>query len=206
MEYLERSSGRRCENLAWRSGLCNWCRGCMPMSGAMSLLVKGTVKSLKWSSVFIKTRFSAYCSSSLCLKPCHANSALGSPGRTSLPVTLVSSLNRLRNVSRGSWLGKRQWRRKDWANAGKTKIMICVTGLTLCRVQASFHAQSVPLVWAVTASSETVASTDCTRNADESNAWQRTLITDILSARELHAAWTVDHRGKYKSNLSSCRW
>ena len=27
---------------------------------------------------------------------------------------LLSSLNRLRNVSEGSWLGKKQWRRKDW--------------------------------------------------------------------------------------------
>ena len=37
----------------------------------------------------------------------------GSPGRTSMPMTL-SLLNRLRNVSGGSWLGKKQWRRKDW--------------------------------------------------------------------------------------------
>ena len=39
-----------------------------------------------------------------------------------------------------------------------------------------------------------------------SRAWQRTLITDVHSARELHTPWTVDHRGKSKSNLSSCRW
>ena len=38
-------------------------------------------------------------------------------------------------------------------NAGKTKIMICGTGLDLCRVQASFHALSVALEWAATASS-----------------------------------------------------
>ena len=34
----------------------------------------------------------------LCLKPYHESYALGSPGRTSMPMTL-SSLNRLRNVS-----------------------------------------------------------------------------------------------------------
>ena len=28
-------------------GLCDWCRGCMPMSRAMSVFVRGTVKSLK---------------------------------------------------------------------------------------------------------------------------------------------------------------
>ena len=50
----------------------------------------------------------------LCLKPCHASSALGSPGRTSMPMTLLSSLNRSRNMSGGSWLGKKQWKRKDW--------------------------------------------------------------------------------------------
>ena len=31
----------------WRSGLCDWCRGCMQMCRAMSMLVRGTVKSLK---------------------------------------------------------------------------------------------------------------------------------------------------------------
>ena len=34
----------------------------------------------------------------LCLKPYHVSSALGSPGRASVPMTLLSSLNRLRNV------------------------------------------------------------------------------------------------------------
>ena len=46
--------------------------------------VRGTVKSLKSRSVFTKARYSARCSSSLCLKPCHASSTLGSPGRTSI--------------------------------------------------------------------------------------------------------------------------
>ena len=43
----------------------------------------------------------ANCSSSLCLKPCHRSSALGSPARTSMLMTLLSSLNRSRNVSGG---------------------------------------------------------------------------------------------------------
>ena len=43
--------------------------------------------------------YSACCSSSLCLKPCHASSALGSPERTFIPMTLLSSLNHSRNVS-----------------------------------------------------------------------------------------------------------
>ena len=52
--------------------------------------------------VFTKDQYSAHCSSSLCLKPYHESSALGSPGRPSMPMTLLSSLNHLRNVSRGS--------------------------------------------------------------------------------------------------------
>ena len=40
-----------------------------------------------------------------------------------MPMTLLSSLNRSSNVSGGSWFGKKQWRRKDRVNAGKTKIM-----------------------------------------------------------------------------------
>ena len=51
-------------------------------------------------------------------------------------------------------------------NAGKTKIMIC----GMCRVQVSFHAQSVTLEWAATASFAMAASTGCTRNAMGSSA------------------------------------
>ena len=53
------------------------------------------------------------CTSSLCLKHCHASSTLGSSWRTAMPMTL-SSLKHSRNASGGSWLGKKQWRRKDW--------------------------------------------------------------------------------------------
>ena len=93
---------------------CATCRECIPMYRTVSMLVRGTVKSLKLRSVFTMTQYSARCSSSLCLKLCHASSALGSPGKTSMSMTLLSSLNRLRNASGGSWLGKKQWRRKDW--------------------------------------------------------------------------------------------
>ena len=37
-----------------------------------------------------KDSVSACCSSSLCLKPCHMNSALGSSMRTFIPMTLLS--------------------------------------------------------------------------------------------------------------------
>ena len=58
------------------------CGYSMPMCRAVSVLVRGTMKSLKLRST--KARYSPHCSSSLCLKPCHASSTLGSPGRTSI--------------------------------------------------------------------------------------------------------------------------
>ena len=36
------------------------------------------------------------------------------------------------------WLGKKQWRKKDRINAGKTKIMICGTGLDLLQSSGEF--------------------------------------------------------------------
>ena len=93
-----------------------------------------------------------------------------------------------------------------WVNAGKTKIMICGTRVDLLQVQVSFHAPSGKLEWAATASSAMAASTGCTRNAVGSSAWQRTLTTDVQGARELHAPWTADHRGKSKLDLTSWRW
>ena len=65
---------------------------------------------------------------------------------------------------------------------------------------------SVALEWAGIESSAMAASTGCTRNAVGSSAWQRTLITDVYSARELHASWTADHIGKSKSDLTRRRW
>ena len=68
-----------------------------------------------------------------------------------------------------------------------------VRAWTSWRVLASFHAPSIALEWAATASSATAAST---RNAVSSSAWQRTLTTDVHCARELHTPWMADHRRK----------
>ena len=202
-----KSSGWRWENLVWRSGLCDWCRGCMQMCGAMSVLVRGTVKSLKWRLVFTKDQYSAHCSSSLCLKPYHESSALGSPGKTSMLMTLLSSLNRLRNVSGGSWHEKKQWRRKNWElMQERQRLWSAVRDWISCRVQVSFHVPSVVLEWAATASSAIAANTGCTRNAVGSSAWKKTLTTDVHGARELQAPWMADHRRKSRSDLTSLRW
>ena len=68
-----------------------------------------------------------------------------------------------------------QERQRSWSAVGDW---------TSCRVQASFHALSVALELAATASSAMAASTGCTRNAVGSSAWQKTLTTDVHGARE----------------------
>ena len=55
-------------------------------------------------------------------------------------------------------------------NAGKTKIMICGTGLDLLQSSGEFHVLSVALERAATASSEKAVSTGCIRSAVGSNA------------------------------------
>ena len=70
-----------------------------------------------------------------------------------------------------------QERQRSWS---------AVRDWTFCRVQACFHALSVALEWAATASSAMAASTGCTRNAVGSSAWKRTLTIDVQGARKLH--------------------
>ena len=317
----------------------------MPMRGAVYVLVRGSVKSLKWRLVFTRARYSALCSSSLCLKPCHTSTTLKSPGLTSMPMTLLSSLNRSRNASRDSWFGKK-WRmteskcRKDkyhdlrygsgppaefrwvsmlrlshwsgqhllqwlqalgaqeiqWAQAlkkntdyrctqcqgtarpldgrpqgevqvgpdnleveasfcylgdmlsaaggcefsttigvktawkkfnellpvlsschlsrhaaactslvcGKTNIMICGTGPDLLQSSGEFPCS----VYRTGVGS--IFCNGCKhwvhKKCSGLKCWKRTLITDVHSARELHAPWTADHRGNSKSDLTSWRW
>ena len=89
----------------------------LPMRRAMSMLVR--VQWRVWSegrcSLRLGTQPTALhrCAWSIVMH-CHASFALGSPGKTSMPMTFLSSLNHSRNVSGGSWLGEKQWRRKDW--------------------------------------------------------------------------------------------
>ena len=81
--------------------------------------------------------YSAHCSSSLCLKLCHMSSTLGSPLRTSMRMTLVSSLNHSRFRRLLTW--KEAMEEKGLrVNAGKTKIMICGMGLDLLQSSGKF--------------------------------------------------------------------
>ena len=135
IQYLGRPSVGRWENLVWRSGLYDWCRGCMQMRGAISVLVRGTVKSSKWRLMFIKAQYQPtalqHFAWSLITRV-----LLWSPLEG--PLCRWPCYHRWRNVSGGSWLGKKQWKRKDRVNAGKMKIMICGTGLDLLQSSGKF--------------------------------------------------------------------
>ena len=78
----------------------------MQMRGAMSVYMyivgEGYSEEFEGRSEFTKAQYSACCSSSLCLNPCHESSDRGFPGRTSMPMTLLSSLNPLKNESEDS--------------------------------------------------------------------------------------------------------
>ena len=104
-EGVVRSSGGRWENLVWRSGLWlvqgmyanAWSRICVGEWYSEEFVVKVCVhQGLVLSPLLFI----------ILLKSCHVSSALGSHGRTSMPITSLSSLNHSRNVARGSWLGK----------------------------------------------------------------------------------------------------
>ena len=109
------------------------------MLGAVSMLVRGTVKSLKCRLVFTKDQYPAHCSSSLCLKPYHESSTLGSPGKTAILMDLVIIAESLEECVRRLLTWKEAMEKKGLrVNAGKTKIMICGTGLDLLQSSDEF--------------------------------------------------------------------
>ena len=170
-----------------RSGLCDWCRGCMQCPEPC-LCWWGVQWSLKWRSVYIRAQYPARFSS-LCLKPYHESSTLGSM-EDLYADDLVIIAESLEECVRRLLTWKEAMEKKGLrVNAGKT-IMICGRAWTFCRVQESFHAPSVALEWAATASSAMAANIACTRNAVGSRAWLRTLATDGGQTTEGSPSWT----------------
>ena len=144
------------------------------------------LKSLKWRSVLTMVQYSAHWSSSLSLKT-SCEFCSGVPWENlyadGLVIIAESLLECIRRILTWKEAMEEKGRR---VNAGKTKIMICGTGLDLLQSSDEFPC-TVTLEWATTPSSAMASSTGCTRNAVGSSAWQRTLITGVHGARELHA-------------------
>ena len=117
-----------------------WCGGVNSATGAGYICkcaepcpcwVRGTVKSLKWRLVFTKDQYSAHCSSSLCLKPYHEFRSVV-PLEDLYADDLVIIAESLEECVRRLLTCKEAMEKKGLrVNAGKTKIMICGTGLDL---------------------------------------------------------------------------
>ena len=88
--------------------------------------------------MFTRAQYSARFSSSLCLKPYHESSPMGSPGRTYAD-DLVIIAESLEECVRKLLTWKEAMEKKGLrVNAGKTKIMICGTGLDLLQSSGEF--------------------------------------------------------------------
>ena len=155
--------------------------------------------------MFTKTRYSACCSSSLCLKPCHASSALGSPWEDLCTSDLVFIAESFEECVRRllTWKeameenGQSKCRReKDhdlWYGSGPPAVFrrvscaVCRTGVGRNRIFCNGFKHWVH---------KKCSGMKClAKDPDYS----------VHSARELHASWTADHIGKSKLDLTS-RW
>ena len=196
------SSGGCWENLVWKSGLYDWCRGCAYVLVGEGYSEEFEVKvSVHQGSVLSPLLFI------IVLEALSCEFRSGVPWEDLYADDLVIIAESLEECVRRLLTWKEAMEEKGLkVNAGKQRSWSVVRAWTSCRVQASFHAPSVALEWAATASSATAASTGCTRNAVGSSTCQRTLITNVHSARELHTPWTAGHRGKSKPDLTSWRW
>ena len=90
-------------------------------------------------------------------------------------------------------------------NAGKTKIMICGTGLHLLQAKVSSQVPSAALVSAATILNATVTFTGCTRSTVGSIAFKRTQTTGALVVKELLDPSTEDHRRRFRLYLTNKR-
>ena len=102
---------------------------------------EGTVKSLKWRLVFTKDQYSACCSSSLCLKALSQEFRSGVPWEDLYANDLVIIAKSLEECVRRLLTWKEAMEKKGLrglVNAGKTKIIICGTGLDLLQSSGEF--------------------------------------------------------------------
>ena len=129
--------------------------------------------------MFTKAQYSAHCSSLFVLEALSREFHSKVPGKTSMPMTLLSSLNHSRNVRRLlSW--KEAMEEKGLTvNAGKMKIMTCGKDLDLLQSSGEFPcavcrtgvgSNSIFCNGCKHWVHGAIASTGCTRNAVGSSA------------------------------------
>ena len=190
------------KNLVWRCGLCDWCRGCMQMRRFCPCWwwVQWRVRSEGWCSPRLSTQPAAlhHCARSLIMRV-PLGGPLGGP-LCWLPCYHCWIASGICQEALGLERSKGEERTESKCRKDKDHDLWYGPG-----PPAEFRQVSVALEWAATASSAMAASTRCTRNAVGSSSWQRTLTTDVHSARELQAPWMADHRRMSRSDLTSWR-
>ena len=132
-------------------------------------------------------------------------------------MTLLSSLNYLRNVSGGLLTRKETMEKKGLrVNAGKTKIMICGTGLDLLQSSGEFPCA----VCRTGVGSNNIFCNGCKHWVHKKCSGLKRLKKGLdyrctrcqgtarpLNDRpQMHAPWMADHRRKSRSDLTSLRW
>ena len=196
----------RWENLVWRSGLCDWCRGCMPMRWAMSLLVRGTVKNLKWRLVFTKARNSRLLFI-IVLEALSRQFSCGFPWEDLYADDLVIIAESLEECVRRLLTWKKAIEKKGLrVNAGKTKVMICGMGLDILQ-------SSGELPCAVCCTGVGSNSIYCSgrklwvhKKCSGLKRWTKDSDYRCTWCQGTACPWMANDRGKSKSDMTSWRW
>ena len=81
-------------------------------------------------------------------------------------------------------------------------LMICGTGLDFLQSSGEVPCS----VCRTGVGSSSIVCNGCKHWMHRKCSGPKRLITDVYNARELHAPWTEDHRGKSKSDFTIWRW
>ena len=87
-------------------------------------------------------------------------------------------------------------------NAGKTKVMICGTGLDLLQSSGQYPCT----VCRTGVGNNSIYCNACIRNAAGYKDWHQNLIIGVQGAWGMPSLLTADHRVKSRSDLISWRW
>ena len=172
----------------WRNGLCDWCRGRRPMCGAVSVLGRGTVKVGVHQGLALSPLLFI-----IVLEALSREFRSGVPWEDFYADDLVIIAESLEECVRRLLTWKEAMEEKGLkVNAGKTKIMICGTGLDRLQSLGEFPCA----VCCTGMGSNSIFCNNCKywvhKKCSGLKRLTKTLITDVQGARELQAPWMAD--------------
>ena len=148
--------------------------------------------------------YSVPCSSSLYWRPCHVSFGLVFPGRTYMRM-ILSSLLTLEQCVRRLLIWKEAMEKKGLrVNAGKTKVMICGTGLDLLQSSGEYPCA----VCRTGVGNNSIYCNGCKLWVHKkcSGLQRLTPNPDYRCAWEMPALLMAGHRMKSRLDLISWRW